>query len=208
MGLVMSLGMYILNFLEKFPNLEVWGDWGGGEEKCSREKEFFQIQADKNGVVFVSLLVLCSDDRVSFLSGERGDWYSFLLPLYEARGEKNRVLEIWRYTYFLILTPRAGPTQPLYSKILTTIVSTFTSYYIYLWPSFFPNKPLSSPLPSFDGRVVQYPTVENLRDYLSWRQVDCMLCNLSAFLLLFSLSKILESTGLKRFKWGLRCKFR
>lgn len=27
--------------------------------------------------------------------------------------------------------------------------------------------------PVFDGRVVSYPTDENLRDYLSWRQVDC-----------------------------------
>lgn len=79
------------------------------------------------------------------------------------------------------LTPKAPggvrppPPLPFFtSKILTTIVSTFTSYYIHLWPSYFPDKPLSSPLPSFDGRIVQYPTVENLRDYLSWRQVDCM----------------------------------
>ena len=28
-------------------------------------------------------------------------------------------------------------------------------------------------MPSFDGRVVQYPSVGNLRDYMSWRQVDC-----------------------------------
>lgn len=61
-------------------------------------------------------------------------------------------------------------------------MSTFTSYYIHLWPSFFPDKPLSSPLPSFDGRIVLYPTVENLRDYLSWRQVDCMFLLQSFFL--------------------------
>ncbi len=28
-------------------------------------------------------------------------------------------------------------------------------------------------MPSFDARVVQYPSVANLRDYMSWRQVDC-----------------------------------
>lgn len=28
-------------------------------------------------------------------------------------------------------------------------------------------------MPSFDGRVVQYPSMANLRDYMSWRQVDC-----------------------------------
>lgn len=33
---------------------------------------------------------------------------------------------------------------------------------------------LTAPLPSFDGRAVQYPSVQNLRDYMSWRQVDCM----------------------------------
>ncbi|KAL8832790.1 MAG: hypothetical protein Q9191_000062 [Dirinaria sp. TL-2023a] len=64
------------------------------------------------------------------------------------------------------------------SKLLTTLVSSFTSYYIYLWSSFFPAKRLSAPLPSFDGRVVQYPTYQNLRDYLSWRQVDCHINNL------------------------------
>lgn len=56
---------------------------------------------------------------------------------------------------------------------MTTIVSTFTAYYIQLWSQFFPEMPLSPPLPSFDGRAVQYPSVQNLRDYMSWRQVDC-----------------------------------
>lgn len=59
------------------------------------------------------------------------------------------------------------------SKLVTTIVSAFTAYYVHLWSSFFPEIPLSPPLPSFDGRAVQYPSVRNLRDYMSWRQVDC-----------------------------------
>lgn len=59
------------------------------------------------------------------------------------------------------------------SKLVATIVSTFTAYYIHLWPSHFPDSPLSPPLPSFDGRAVCYPSVPNLRDYMSWRQVDC-----------------------------------
>ena len=61
----------------------------------------------------------------------------------------------------------------LRSKILTTVVSTFTSYYVHLWPTYFSEKPLTDPMPSFDGRVVLYPSLQNLRDYLSWRQVDC-----------------------------------
>ena len=62
----------------------------------------------------------------------------------------------------------------LFSKILTTVVSTFTSYYVHLWSNFFADRPLSPPMPSFDGRVVLYPSSSNLRDYMSWRQVDCM----------------------------------
>jgi tRNA(His) guanylyltransferase len=61
----------------------------------------------------------------------------------------------------------------VFSKLTTTIVSTFTSYYVYSWPQYFPDKPLTPPLPSFDGRAVCYPSDTNLRDYMSWRQVDC-----------------------------------
>ena len=66
------------------------------------------------------------------------------------------------------------PAELVYSKLTTTIVSTFTSHYVFLWPTYFPSIPLTPPLPSFDGRSVLYPSVINLRDYLSWRQVDCM----------------------------------
>ncbi|KAJ0342636.1 hypothetical protein COL922a_000913 [Colletotrichum nupharicola] len=64
------------------------------------------------------------------------------------------------------------------SKLVSTVVSTFTANYIYLWSQYFPDTPLSPPLPSFDGRAVCYPTVSNLRDYMSWRQVDCHINNL------------------------------
>ena len=58
---------------------------------------------------------------------------------------------------------------------MTTIVSTFTAYYIHLWSTYFPERPLAPPfLPSFDGRAVIYPSTHILRDYMSWRQVDCM----------------------------------
>ncbi|OBR10143.1 tRNA(His) guanylyltransferase [Colletotrichum higginsianum IMI 349063] len=64
------------------------------------------------------------------------------------------------------------------SKIVSTVVSTFTANYVHLWSTYFTNTPLSPPLPSFDGRAVCYPTVMNLRDYMSWRQVDCHINNL------------------------------
>jgi len=64
------------------------------------------------------------------------------------------------------------------SKLVTTVVSTFTAYYVHLWLQFFPDMQLSLPLPSFDGRAVQYPSTQNMRDYMSWRQVDCHINNL------------------------------
>ncbi|MCJ1322904.1 tRNA-His guanylyltransferase [Xylographa vitiligo] len=65
-----------------------------------------------------------------------------------------------------------------FSKILTTVVSSFTSYYTYLWSLYFSTKPLTPPLPSFDGRAVLYPAERPLRDYICWRQVDCHINNL------------------------------
>lgn len=57
---------------------------------------------------------------------------------------------------------------------MTTVVSTFTAYYIYKWNEYFPDAPLKPPyLPTFDGRAVIYPNAHILRDYMSWRQVDC-----------------------------------
>ncbi|XP_017771073.1 PREDICTED: probable tRNA(His) guanylyltransferase [Nicrophorus vespilloides] len=63
------------------------------------------------------------------------------------------------------------------SKIMTYINSLFTSSYVYYWKEYFEDKKLLYP-PSFDSRIVLYPTDENIRDYLSWRQADCHINNL------------------------------
>uniref|UniRef100_A0A5K4FAI5 tRNA(His) guanylyltransferase n=1 Tax=Schistosoma mansoni TaxID=6183 RepID=A0A5K4FAI5_SCHMA len=63
------------------------------------------------------------------------------------------------------------------SKISSTVVSLFTSSYVFEWPNYFPDTPLLYP-PAFDSRVILYPTNKTLRDYLSWRQVDCHVNNL------------------------------
>ncbi|KAK6214857.1 hypothetical protein QIS74_07876 [Colletotrichum tabaci] len=39
------------------------------------------------------------------------------------------------------------------SKIVSTVVSTFTANYVHLWSTYFTDTPLSPPLPSFDGRA-------------------------------------------------------
>uniref|UniRef100_A0A0E0L513 tRNA(His) guanylyltransferase n=1 Tax=Oryza punctata TaxID=4537 RepID=A0A0E0L513_ORYPU len=62
------------------------------------------------------------------------------------------------------------------SKILSLCVSYFTSVYVMKWKDFFPNNELKEP-PYFDGRVVCYPNLKTIRDYLAWRQVDCHINN-------------------------------
>ena len=76
-------------------------------------------------------------------------------------------------------------------KILSCVLSLFTSSYALNFAEYFADltikddktgeeKPLKRPLrtPSFDGRVVLYPSLEDLKAYLSWRQVDTHINNL------------------------------
>ncbi|XP_015516976.1 probable tRNA(His) guanylyltransferase [Neodiprion pinetum] len=63
------------------------------------------------------------------------------------------------------------------SKLMSNVNSLFTSAYVYHWPRFFRGRELHYP-PSFDARVVLYPTDKNLRDYLAWRQADVHVNNL------------------------------
>lgn len=62
------------------------------------------------------------------------------------------------------------------AKLVSTIVSTFTAAYVFLWRDHLGEDAGGLELkllPTFDGRAVVYPGVGELRDYLSWRQVDC-----------------------------------
>lgn len=63
------------------------------------------------------------------------------------------------------------------SKLMSNVNSLFASAYVYHWPRFFLGKELHYP-PSFDARVILYPTDKNLRDYLAWRQADVHVNNL------------------------------
>lgn len=83
-------------------------------------------------------------------------------------------------------------------KIATVFVSAFTAAYSFHWNRFVNEDadlgeivggdtsgyrvrlpPLQlADLPTFDGRVVVYPHEQNVRDYFSWRQVDCHINNL------------------------------
>eukprot|EP00026_Physarum_polycephalum_P014727 Phypoly_transcript_15274.p1 GENE.Phypoly_transcript_15274~~Phypoly_transcript_15274.p1 ORF type:complete len:281 (+),score=37.75 Phypoly_transcript_15274:70-843(+) len=79
--------------------------------------------------------------------------------------------------FSFVLRRKATLFQRRESKIITNIVSYFTSNFVFQWPQFFPSTPLLYP-PTFDARAVCYPAPENLRDYLSWRQVDCHINNM------------------------------
>ncbi|XP_006458971.1 hypothetical protein AGABI2DRAFT_200849 [Agaricus bisporus var. bisporus H97] len=63
------------------------------------------------------------------------------------------------------------------SKILSTLTSQFTSSYVFHWTTYFPETPLQYP-PSFDGRIVLYPTSKEVKDYFAWRQADTHINNL------------------------------
>ncbi|AFZ80354.1 hypothetical protein BEWA_032070 [Theileria equi strain WA] len=61
-------------------------------------------------------------------------------------------------------------------KILSSIVSLFSSAYCYYWKDFFPDQPMLS-IPSFDGRTIVYPSYRSVVDYFSWRHADCHINN-------------------------------
>ena len=63
------------------------------------------------------------------------------------------------------------------AKIVSTIVSTFTSAYLYFWAELMGTPQPSAP-PVFDGRAVVYPSERTVKDYFRWRQADCHINNL------------------------------
>lgn len=64
-------------------------------------------------------------------------------------------------------------------KLVSTFASLISAKYYYHWQNEFPDKPLvPERLPNFDARVVVYPNFSIIRDYFSWRQVDCHINNL------------------------------
>nr|XP_033783442.1 probable tRNA(His) guanylyltransferase isoform X2 [Geotrypetes seraphini] len=63
------------------------------------------------------------------------------------------------------------------SKFMSHVVSQFAASYVFYWKDYFSDQPLLYP-PGFDGRVILYPSNQNLMDYLKWRQADCHINNL------------------------------
>lgn len=64
-------------------------------------------------------------------------------------------------------------------KLITTFASYMSVNYMHEWNFEFPEKQIKvERLPTFDARAVVYPTKQTIRDYFSWRQVDCHINNL------------------------------
>ena len=63
------------------------------------------------------------------------------------------------------------------NELISIIASIFSGSYTFHWTKYFEDETLKLP-PSFDSRLVFYPNNSTIRDYLSWRQVDCHINNL------------------------------
>ncbi|CDW89535.1 trna guanylyltransferase [Stylonychia lemnae] len=66
-------------------------------------------------------------------------------------------------------------------KILSCVLSLFSTSYVFFWSKYFGDTNTGGQkllkVPSFDARIVLYPSLEDLQNYLSWRQVDCHINN-------------------------------
>uniref|UniRef100_A0A182KDK5 Probable tRNA(His) guanylyltransferase n=1 Tax=Anopheles christyi TaxID=43041 RepID=A0A182KDK5_9DIPT len=81
--------------------------------------------------------------------------------------------------YSFVFRREASVYQRRRDKLVSYVASLFTSAYMFHWKRIFDRRSIAMRYPpSFDARAVLYPTDENLRDYLSWRQADVHVNNL------------------------------
>ncbi|XP_015073810.1 tRNA(His) guanylyltransferase 1-like isoform X1 [Solanum pennellii] len=78
--------------------------------------------------------------------------------------------------YSFVLKKETTFYQRRASKILSIIVSFFSSTYVIKWKEFFSQKELTVP-PSFHSRVISCASMEVLQAYLLWRQTECHISN-------------------------------
>lgn len=103
--------------------------------------------------------------------------------------------------YSFVFRPDCGVYGRRSSKIVTNIASLFSASYVFHWQDFFPDQSLQYP-PAFDGRAVVYPSIRNMRDYLSWRQADCHINNLynTTFWALVQQGNLTNNAAMERLK--------
>lgn len=78
--------------------------------------------------------------------------------------------------YSFVFKKEADVFRRRKEKIVSTLASVFTARFVYDFAKVM-KKELKR-LPTFDARIIQYPDLQSLRDYYSWRQVDCHINNL------------------------------
>ena len=83
--------------------------------------------------------------------------------------------------FSFVLPPSCALYGRRREKLSSSFASLFSSLFTLQYAAFFPPPAAalqSECAPHFDGRCVQLPTDAHMRDYLSWRQVDCHVNNL------------------------------
>lgn len=100
--------------------------------------------------------------------------------------------------FSFILRPETTLWSRRADKLTSQAASMFTGAFILGWPQFFETKLLRAPI--FDARAVLYPTTQTIRDYISWRQVDCHINHLynAAFWALVQQGGMSESSAHQR----------
>ncbi|XP_058186038.1 tRNA(His) guanylyltransferase 2-like isoform X1 [Rhododendron vialii] len=82
----------------------------------------------------------------------------------------------FRDEYSFVFKKKSAFYKRRASKILSVVVSLFSSVYVTKWKDYFPQMELRFP-PSFQSRIITCASMEVLQAYLTWRQNDCHVQN-------------------------------
>ncbi|RCK65494.1 tRNA(His) guanylyltransferase [Candida viswanathii] len=105
---------------------------------------------------------------------------TYIIIRVDGKGSTSCGKIVQKYSDIMLAYGDSDEYSFLLRKNLTTLfASLMSTYYMHFWPQVFPEKPLDvDHLPTFDARAVLYPSFKHIRDYFSWRQVDCHINNL------------------------------
>ena len=120
--------------------------------------------ADNQSYFVVTVAVLCSMRRVSYIRDRKGSYQYGSCVVFVIQGLTALV---WNDANFFC------------SLILSSCSSYFTSLYMMKWQEFFPQKELMQ-TPRFETEALCYPKLKIVCEYLSWRQAECKLYTLNS----------------------------
>ena len=117
--------------------------------------------ADNHSYFVVTLAVLCSMRRVSYIRDSKGSYHHYASCVVFVIQRLITALVKNDANFFCIL-------------ILSSCSSYFASLYMMKWKEFFPHKELMQ-TPRFEAEALCYPKLKIVCEYLSWRQAECKL---------------------------------